>query len=82
VPPAYLGDYQRYLVTPGAVMGDSSANAPDAGQLYGSRPVNSADAVPVQRPKQRLRLARMFGSSAGDLTLAMLTLVDTTPMHR
>jgi hypothetical protein len=49
VPPAYLGDYQRYLVTPGAVMGDSSANAPDAGQLYGSRPVNSADAVAAAR---------------------------------
>jgi hypothetical protein len=48
-PPAYLGDYQRYLGTPGAAMGDSSANAPAAGQLYGSRPVNPVDAVVAAR---------------------------------
>jgi len=30
-PPAYLDDYQRYLATPGAAMGDADINAPNAG---------------------------------------------------
>ena len=49
-PSAHLGDYQRYLATPGAAMGDTVANAPPAG----SQTADPADAAAEARKNVRV----------------------------
>jgi murein DD-endopeptidase MepM/ murein hydrolase activator NlpD len=48
--PARLDDYQRYIATPGAVLGDTVASAPTAG----SQTVDPADAAAEARKKVRV----------------------------
>jgi len=60
-PPAHLADYQRYLGTPGAVMGDTTANSPSAGPLPGPLAVDPATEA---RKKMRVLSTRRNPVSA------------------
>src|SRR5689334_22062275 len=55
-PPADLDDYQQYLATPGAAMGNADIRAPRVGPRYGSQAIDPADAAVATQSRKTMRV--------------------------
>ena len=62
-PPAHLAEYQRYLATPGAAMGDAFASAPPAG----SQTVDPAGAATAAEARKNIRVLGRLVPGRADL---------------